>query len=52
MFRVGPKTVNRWADQGELTIKRTVGGHRRYLLSEVNELLNRETSTAASVQVG
>lgn len=52
MFRVDPKTVNRWADAGRLTILRTVGGHRRYLVSEVNDLLTGETSTTASAQVG
>jgi len=34
-FRVDPKTVTRWAKSGKLTSIRTLGGHRRYLESEV-----------------
>lgn len=39
LFRVDPKTVTRWAKAGKLTAIRTLGGHRRYLESEVNRLL-------------
>ncbi len=39
MFRVDPKTVTRWARDGRLTAVRTLGGHRRYLESQVLELL-------------
>jgi len=39
MFRVDPKTVTRWAKAGKLTAIRTLGGHRRYLHSEVSRLL-------------
>ncbi len=34
-FRVDPKTVTRWAKAGKLSFIRTLGGHRRYLESEV-----------------
>lgn len=34
-FRVDPKTVTRWAKSGKLNSIRTLGGHRRYLESEV-----------------
>jgi excisionase family DNA binding protein len=34
-FRVDPKTVTRWAKAGKLTSIRTLGGHRRYLESEI-----------------
>jgi len=40
LFRVDPKTVTRWAKQGRLTPIRTLGGHRRYRASEVEQLLN------------
>ena len=40
IFRVDPKTVTRWAKAGRLTSMRTLGGHRRYLDSEVTRLLN------------
>lgn len=38
-FRVDPKTVTRWANQGLLPCIRTPGGHRRYLRSGVEHLL-------------
>ena len=39
LFRVDPKTVTRWAKAGKLACVKTLGGHRRYLASEVNALL-------------
>ena len=39
-FHVDPKTVTRWAKEGKLTARRTLGGHRRYLDSEVTRLLS------------
>lgn len=41
MFRVDPKTITRWATIGQLTAVRTLGGHRRYRLSEVTRLLTQ-----------
>lgn len=38
IFRVDPKTVTRWAKRGKLSAVRTLGGHRRYLASEVRAL--------------
>jgi len=38
MFRVDPKTVTRWANDGKLSAIRTLGGHRRFREEEVNEL--------------
>lgn len=38
-FHVDPKTVTRWATQGKLTARRTLGGHRRYLANEVTHFL-------------
>ena len=37
-FHVNTKTVTRWAMSGELTPIRTLGGHRRYRKSEVDDL--------------
>lgn len=34
-WRVGPKTVGRWADKGKITCVRTPGGHKRYPKKEV-----------------
>jgi excisionase family DNA binding protein len=38
-FRVDPKTVTRWAKTGKLSCIRTLGGHRRYLATEVRAIL-------------
>jgi excisionase family DNA binding protein len=42
-FGVGRHTVGRWADAGRLTVIHTIGGHRRYLASEVEALAGPET---------
>lgn len=39
MFNVDRKTVTRWADRNLLPSFRTLGGHRRYYLSEVRAAL-------------
>ncbi len=39
LFRVDPKTVTRWARSGKLSAIRTLGGHRRFLESEVLALM-------------
>lgn len=49
MFRVDPKTVTRWAKAGKLSSVRTLGGHRRYLASEVRALLDGSPAKAESV---
>jgi excisionase family DNA binding protein len=38
-FRVDPKTVTRWAKAGKLNSIRTLGGHRRYLATEIQAKL-------------
>ena len=40
LFRVDPKTVTRWSQEGRLPCIRTLGGHRRFRAGEVYELLN------------
>lgn len=49
LFRVDPKTVTRWANSGKLTSIRTLGGHRRYLESEVRALLDSIPSPRSAV---
>lgn len=44
LFRVDPKTVTRWATEGKLHAIRTLGGHRRYRVSEVYSLLGKASS--------
>lgn len=40
MFRVDPKTVVRWADDGKLASIRTLGGVRRFSRQQVQHLLS------------
>ncbi|MEV8630906.1 BldC family transcriptional regulator [Streptosporangium sp. NPDC051023] len=47
MFRVDPKTVNRWANAGKLNSIRTLGGYHRYRESEVLALLRGDRETLA-----
>ena len=46
LFRVDPKTVTRWANEGRLAAIRTLGGHRRYSATEVYALLRSAESGA------
>lgn len=39
LFRVGPKTVTRWAGDGKIESVMTPGGHRRFRESVVRKLL-------------
>lgn len=43
LFRVDPKTVTRWANEGRIASIRTPGGHRRYPRAEVEALLRGGT---------
>ena len=40
MFRVNPKTVGRWARAGKISAVRTLGGHRRFQVSEIRRFLD------------
>lgn len=42
MFRVDPKTVTRWADDGRLASIRTLGGVRRFSREQVEYLMHRD----------
>lgn len=46
MLRVDPKTVTRWAKQGKLSALKTLGGHRRYIASEVRALVDAQSAGA------
>ncbi len=44
-FNVDPKTVTRWAKAGKLPFISTLGGHRRYRLAVIQELLVERYAT-------
>ena len=39
LFAVDPKTVSRWANTGKISSVKTIGGHRRFLASEIRAKL-------------
>ena len=41
LLSVSPKTVSRWAKQGKLPFRKTLGGHRRYPEAQIRELVNQ-----------
>lgn len=49
-FHVDPKTVTRWAKEGKLSPVRTLGGHRRYRESEIQELLDGPRNSKGGIQ--
>jgi excisionase family DNA binding protein len=42
-LHVDPKTVTRWARQGRLAHRRTLGGHRRYDPEYIEQLVRAQT---------
>jgi excisionase family DNA binding protein len=43
LFHVSPKTLSRWARQGRLAHRRTLGGHRRYDPEHIEQLVRAQT---------
>jgi excisionase family DNA binding protein len=41
IFQVAPSTITRWAQAGKLPVVKTLGGHRRYEVRVVMELVRR-----------
>jgi excisionase family DNA binding protein len=50
LLQVSPKTVSRWAKEGKLPHRRTLGGHRRYPEAEIRELLEKLTERPSVVR--
>jgi excisionase family DNA binding protein len=48
LFRVDPKTIAGWERSGRLAAVRTPGGHRRYPLTVIEEVLGNTPGNAAS----
>jgi excisionase family DNA binding protein len=38
ILHVSPKTITRWAKDGKLPFRRTLGGHRRYPEAEIRAI--------------
>jgi len=49
---VSPRTVSRWADEGRLTHIVTLGGHRRFLREDVEDLEARLTRAGTGRAAG
>lgn len=52
MFGVNSGTVVRWVRAGKIGTTTTSGGHRRYRLSEVRELLRELESSGSDSVIG
>ena len=48
---VHPTTLRRWADNGDISIMLTPGGHRRFLVSDLDSFSDRRRSLMGSNQV-
>jgi excisionase family DNA binding protein len=44
LLGVHPATIRRWADDGDVPMMTTPGGHRRFALSDLNQLAGAATS--------
>jgi excisionase family DNA binding protein len=42
-LHMSPATVARWANQGRLALRRTLGGHRRYDPARIEQLVHALT---------
>jgi len=49
-FHVSPSTVRLWANKGTLRAQWTLGGHRRFLLSDVERLASNKLSSNSIVE--
>lgn len=45
IFKVDPKTVTRWGQQGKLPCVRTPGGHHRYRRSDIEKFLKESNGS-------
>lgn len=53
VLNVHPTTLRRWADKGEVPVRLTPGGHRRFLRSELDRMAGRgEASVTVTVTAG
>jgi excisionase family DNA binding protein len=50
LLRVTSKTVTRWAKTGKVSSVRTLGGHRRFHLQEVQDLMRKSLQSAVPVR--
>lgn len=45
LLHVSTDTLRRWSAEGKLTVERTLGGHRRYDLAEVQSIADGQLSS-------
>ena len=51
-LNVHPATLRRWADNGDILVVITPGGHRRFPIAEIERLSGDHTVTESSEEVG
>jgi excisionase family DNA binding protein len=47
LFRVNPRTIDRWAEAGRIPSFKTMGGHRRFYADEIEPIITSTTGGAA-----
>ena len=52
LLSVSPQTVARWAREGRIANLRTLGGHRRYRLADIEALAAARTEAVTGDQSG
>lgn len=48
LLHVSTDTLRRWAEEGKLSVEKTLGGHRRYDLAEVRAIARSQISNYRS----
>ena len=51
LMGVNVSTIKRWTDDGKLPCYQTPGGHRKFILSHINEFLAKNKKKAKKVNV-
>lgn len=51
LFHVSPSTIINWADEGKLPCVRTLGGHRRFLRSDIEAVIATSSEPGAGDEV-
>ncbi len=49
LLHVSPKTINRWASDGQIPCLVTLGGHRRFRRSDVDAAIEKMSTLGAAL---
>lgn len=49
-LHVSPKTIARWAKEGRLPYRATLGGHRRYPAADIEQIISSLDARGSTLQ--